>query len=58
MKNCKYTSKLRLWMEFCNEFFGGEWYWCTSNKFKTILKCIIFGWKFIQKMFFFALINQ
>jgi hypothetical protein len=26
MKNCKYTSKLRLWLEFCNDFFGGEWY--------------------------------
>jgi hypothetical protein len=24
MKNCKYTSKLRLWVEFCNEFFGGS----------------------------------
>ncbi len=35
-KICKYTSKLRLWVEFCNEFFDGEWYWCTSTKFKTI----------------------
>jgi hypothetical protein len=26
MKNCKYTSKLRLWVEFCNELFGGEQY--------------------------------
>jgi hypothetical protein len=23
-KNYKYTSKLRLWVEFCDEFFGGE----------------------------------
>jgi hypothetical protein len=40
-KNCKCTSKLRLWVEFCNDFFGGEWYWCTSIKFKTIEKFII-----------------
>jgi hypothetical protein len=26
MKKCKYTSKLRLWVEFCNEVFCGEWY--------------------------------
>jgi hypothetical protein len=26
MKNCEYTSKLRLWVEFCNELFGGEQY--------------------------------
>jgi hypothetical protein len=26
MKNCKFTSKLKLWVEFYNEFFGGEQY--------------------------------
>ncbi len=35
-ENCKYISKLRLWVECHNEFFGGEWYWSTSIKFKTI----------------------
>ncbi len=37
MKNCKYTSKVKLWVEFCNKFFSGEWYWCTStlNCFKV-----------------------
>jgi hypothetical protein len=25
MKNCKYTLKLRLWVEFCDDFFGGEY---------------------------------
>ncbi len=24
MKNYKYTSKLRLWIDFCNDFFCGE----------------------------------
>jgi hypothetical protein len=24
MKNCKYISKLRLWVELCDEIFGGE----------------------------------
>jgi hypothetical protein len=26
IKNCKYISKLRLSVEFCNEFLGGEGY--------------------------------
>ncbi len=26
VKKCKYTSKLKLWMEFCSEFICWEWY--------------------------------
>jgi hypothetical protein len=32
-ENCKYISKLKLWVEFCNDFFGVEWYWYMSTKF-------------------------
>jgi len=38
MKNYKYISKLRLQVEFCSDFFGGEWYWYTSTKSRTIYK--------------------
>jgi hypothetical protein len=36
VKKCKYTSKLKLWMEFCSEFFCGDWYWYTSTKSRSI----------------------
>jgi hypothetical protein len=35
-KNCIYTSKLRLWVEFLGEFFYGVWYWYTWIKFRAI----------------------
>ncbi len=25
MKNCIYISKIKSWVEFCNDFFGGEY---------------------------------
>jgi hypothetical protein len=30
--------KIKVMGGVCNEFFGGEWYWCTLTKFKTIQK--------------------
>jgi len=57
-ENCKYTSKLRLWVEFCNDFFCGEWYWYTSTKFKTIYKLKSFGWKSIQKICVLHFLNN
>jgi hypothetical protein len=32
----KYISKLRLYVECCNDFFGDEWYWYALTKFRTI----------------------
>jgi len=57
-KNCIYTSKLRLWVEFLSEFFYGVWYWYTWIKSKTIWRFKVFGWNFIQKMCFFTFLSN
>jgi hypothetical protein len=59
MKNCEYISKLKLWiLEFCSEFFRGEWYSYTSTKSNNIWKFKSFGQKSIQKICFFAPLEQ
>jgi hypothetical protein len=59
LKNCIYTSKLGLWMEFLGQIFNGLWYWYMSIKSRTISKLKIFGWNFIQKMWvFFAFLSN
>jgi len=52
LKNCIYTSKLGLCVEFLGEFLHGIWHWYTSIKFRTTLKKLKFGWNSIQKMSF------
>jgi hypothetical protein len=58
MKNCKYTSKLRLWVEFRNKSFGGEWYWCTLIKFNTFRNLQFFVENPFKKCVFLHFLNN
>jgi hypothetical protein len=53
VKKYKYISKLKLWLEFCSEFFCGEWYWYTSTKSRSIQRVF---WLKINSNFDFSFI--
>jgi hypothetical protein len=59
MKIWKHTSKLRLWVEFCSEFFYGEWYWYTLKlNLIPFRSWNFFGRKSIQNMCFLYFFNN